>query len=535
MLNVNPSFRTRLLGIVSLGITCLALTAALTTALVTSKQVRTQMVAQGLQITGNLATQSVLALLYASEENAEKPLQAIMGFPNIDRAGIFDSTGIPLLIMGAEGAELPDLETFRQEQQPMLVSETAAAWYFLAPVYAGASAESQALDDSPFQLERPIREFLGFSYVGMNKAALRAIKLKIFANNILIGLSFALVLVFILNFGIKRLTRPLYQLSEIMREAEREGAYMYADLHGPQEITHMAGVFNRMMTSLEERDRRLRRHQGMLQHEVAVRTKELVEARDAALAASRTKSEFLANMSHELRTPLQAIIGYADVIREELDLDGKDESAGELERVIYNAQRLLALINNVLGLAKVEAGRMEVQLEPVSMRRLVQEAVDAVEPIVRGNRNQLEVTVDEGPVIHIDREKTLQAALNLLSNAGKFTTDGVVALTVTQSPDLLQIRVADTGIGIASDKQKIIFEEFRQVDGSTTRRFEGTGLGLAITRRFCELMGGSVQVESTLGRGAAFTIRIPLPIIVAPGEAADQVELPMDSTRPVAG
>jgi signal transduction histidine kinase len=401
----STSFRTRLLAIVTIGIFGLALTAALTAAWVTSKRARVQILAEGLQITGNLAGQSVLALLFASGDNAKSPLQAIMGFPSVEKAGIFDAKGNALLTQGGE-ITLAEGDRLRVVGAPTLVRESTSAWHFVAPVFTGAP-EDRRDGVSPLELDDLQQELIGYAYVIMGKAALRETQASIFLNNLLIGLSFGLVLVTVMNFGIVRLTRPLYQLSNIMEVAEREGTHVYANLQGPKEITDMAAVFNRMMGSLEERDRRLRQHQEMLQSEVAIRTQELVEARDAAMTASRHKSEFLANMSHELRTPLQAIIGYSDVVREELEVEGMDDHAEELERVISNAQRLLSLLNNVLGLAKIEAGRMEIRLQGVNLRELAREAAETVQPIVNHNSNRLQTTVFGGENLQIDREKLL--------------------------------------------------------------------------------------------------------------------------------
>lgn len=505
-------FRPRLLALVTLGIIALAVTSAVTTAWMSSARSRAQMIAQGLQITANLAGQSTLALLFGSPENAEKPLEAVIGFPNVESVGIFDAEGAELLVLGESATALPKLVKPVGSMRPSLVHQTPFAWYFVAPVYAGSS--SMLLDEemSPFELSTPPQEFLGFAFVSMNKRALHALNLNIFVNNILIGLSFAMVIVVVLNLAINKLTNPLTVLSSLMRESEEKDTYVFADLNGPQEITDMARVYNRMMASLEERDRRLRQHRAVLQTEVAIRTQELVQARDAALSANRHKSEFLANMSHELRTPLQAIIGYADIIKEDLVMEGKEDSIEDLERIIHNAQRLLNMINNILRLSKVEAGRMEVRLQAVNLRTLAKEAAETVQPLLRKNNNLLEIIVEDEQDILIDREKILQAILNLLSNAGKFTVDGKIALSIHQTSSLLTIKVSDTGIGLTSEQQRIIFEEFRQVDGSYTRKFEGTGLGLTITRRFCELLGGSIQVESEEGRGSTFTIRIPLPI-----------------------
>lgn len=523
-------FRGKLLGLVALGIFALALTAAMTTAWVTSNRTRALLVAQGLQITGTLADQSLLALLYRSEENALRPLRAMLGFPDVRQAGILDPRGEPLFVLGDdEGAGFAPLD-LELVLKPELVRESLDEWLFVAPVYSG---DLLAAGDEGTELFNPNalsqdRELLGYASVRMSKQTLRALQTHIFWGNISIACTFALGLLLLMNLGIKRMIRPLYRLSRIMEEAKQEGAHVYAQVRGPKEIMHMAEAFNLMMRSLEERDRRLRNHREQLRTEVAIRTRELVEARDAALTANRHKSEFLANMSHELRTPLQAIIGYADLAREELELEGRDASVADLNRIVYNARRLLAQINNILDLAKVEAGRMELNLEPVRLSLVVEEAVETVRPLMLQQGNRIESHLEGTQEVRIDREKLLQCLLNLLSNAGKFTRDGCVTLVARLDPALLRIDVIDTGIGISAEQQEMIFEEFRQADGSLTRKFEGTGLGLAITRRFCKLMGGDVALVSAPGSGSTFSIRIPLPITecapVFPGSDRDGVQ-----------
>lgn len=507
-------FRGKLLGLVALGIFALALTAAMTTAWVTSNRTRALLVAQGMQITGTLADQSLLALLYRSEENALRPLRAMLGFPDVRQASILDPRGEPLFVLGGdEGAGFgpPDSELLLK---PELVRESPDEWLFVAPVYSGdllvAGDEGSELFN-PNALSQG-RELLGYASVRMSKQALRALQTHIFWGNISIACTFALGLLLLMNLGIKRMIRPLYRLSRIMEEAKQEGTHVYAQVRGPKEIMHMAEAFNLMMSSLEERDRRLRNHREQLRTEVAIRTRELVEARDAALTANRHKSEFLANMSHELRTPLQAIIGYADLAREDLELEGRDASVADLNRIVHNARRLLAQINNILDLAKVEAGRMELNLQPVRLSLVVEEALETVRPLMLQQGNRIESHLEGMQEVRIDREKLLQCLLNLLSNAGKFTRDGCVTLVARLDPALLRIDVIDTGIGISTEQQELIFEEFRQADGSLTRKFEGTGLGLAITRRFCKLMGGDVALVSAPGSGSTFSLRIPLPI-----------------------
>jgi len=506
-------FRSRLLWIVSLGIISLALTASLTTAWVTSNKAAEEMIAQGLQIADSLAEQSVLALIYASPQNATEPLNTIMSFPGVTKAGIYQNDRQPLALKGTEKLALPKDDDGLPTEQARLILDTPMDWHFVAPVMTRGPNSPLNDEDTQLQLNNISAERLGYAYVVMDKSALHDMQVNIFLNNIVIALSFAVALTLLINFGIDRLIRPLFELINVMEVNEKEGTGVYANLDGPKEITDLAKVFNRLMSSIKERDKRLREHGERLEVEVAIRTRELVKAHDAALTASRHKSEFLANISHELRTPLQAIIGYADLVKEELDMEGKEDNVKELELVIRNANRLLALINNILDMAKIESGQMHLHLQATDLEQLFGEAGDTIKPILKQNNNELKIST-RGPVknLQIDRDKLYQILLNLLSNAGKFTRNGTVELSSEITDRQLSFSVKDTGIGLAPEQQEVIFEEFHQVDGSTTRDFDGTGLGLAITRRFTHLMGGKISVQSELGAGATFSVTIPLPI-----------------------
>lgn len=233
----------------------------------------------------------------------------------------------------------------------------------------------------------------------------------------------------------------------------------------------------------------------------------------AVIEATQAKSQFLANMSHELRTPLNAIIGYSEMLQEEAEDTGRPEFLPDLARIRTAGRHLLDLINSVLDLSKIEAGRMDLYLETFSIRELVAEAESVTKTLADKNNNR--VIVDCPPDVgdmYSDHTKVRQSLLNLLSNAAKFTEKGEITVRARRepgTPDTIVFTVADTGVGMDSDQVSRIFEPFTQADSSTTRRFGGTGLGLAITRRFCELMAGSIEAESTKGSGSTFTMRLP--------------------------
>jgi len=250
--------------------------------------------------------------------------------------------------------------------------------------------------------------------------------------------------------------------------------------------------------------------------------------------ASEHKSQFLANMSHELRTPLNAIIGVTEMLREDAsDLNRQDEIE-PLDRVLGAARHLLGLINDILDLSKIEAGKMEIHIEEFGIALLIDEAVKTVETLAAKNRNRL--VVDYPPTIGVmqaDQTRVRQALLNLLSNANKFTEDGTVTVRVERHQedrrDWIMIAVSDTGIGMTPEQMGKLFREFSQADSSTTRKYGGTGLGLAISRRFCQMMGGDITVESELGGGSKFTICLPAQV----PEAAGSVEPRAPAAGPV--
>jgi signal transduction histidine kinase len=226
---------------------------------------------------------------------------------------------------------------------------------------------------------------------------------------------------------------------------------------------------------------------------------------------SRHKSQFLANMSHELRTPLNAILGYTELILDQIYGEAPDRMRQVLERVQANGRHLLSLINDVLDLAKIEAGQLALSLGDYSLNEVVHGVVDAVEPLAVGKGLALKADVPaQLPIAHGDERRVAQVLLNLVGNAIKFTDKGEVAVTASAANGSLTVAVCDSGPGISPADQARIFDEFQQADSSTTRTKGGTGLGLAIAKRIIEMHGGRIWVESDLGKGSRFFFTLPV-------------------------
>jgi len=348
----------------------------------------------------------------------------------------------------------------------------------------------------------------------------------------------------------KLISGPILHLEDTMRMVSATKSYeVRATKFYGDEIGRLIDGFNTMLSEIQQRDMALHHAndelktrtlelEGEIVHRKEMQ-KELLNAKLAAEDANRAKSAFLANMSHELRTPLNAIIGYSEMLEEETHELGKVENVKDLQKIQGAGKHLLALINDVLDLSKIEAGRMGLHLETFDISQMIEEMVTTLHPAISKNSNTIRVhEAKKLGVMRADITKVRQILFNLLSNASKFTDHGTISVDVDRSTeeghDWIRFRVADTGIGISAKQKGNLFQEFTQADVSIARKYGGTGLGLAISYRYVRLMKGRISVESEPGQGSVFTVHLPanvtteLPEAAQTGRASDHQAAPME-------
>ena len=346
---------------------------------------------------------------------------------------------------------------------------------------------------------------------------------------VVIFLASCLLAVLVGHFLQRSLTGPLSELAGAARRiAEQKDYTVRVRERGHDEISTLTRSFNLMVQTIEQRNAELevarrnaeeareslREVNEQLEQKVAARTAELERAVVAAKEANQAKSAFLAKMSHELRTPMNAIIGYSEMLMEDANDAGDSTRADDLQKILSAARHLLGLINDVLDLSKIEAGKMQLYLETFDLQILVHEVTSTIAPLVEKRKNELVISCD--PAISTmfgDSTKIRQTLLNLMSNASKFTENGRIELKIERETVDNQVwvcmHVIDTGIGMDEEQMARLFKPFTQADASTSSKFGGTGLGLAISKQFAQMMGGDIILKSAPGAGSTFTLRVP--------------------------
>jgi signal transduction histidine kinase len=379
---------------------------------------------------------------------------------------------------------------------------------------------SEDVDEASIAVLIDVNEFFAFQN--------QLVRNLIIAITVL-GLATLGLLSFVVRYSV---TLPLSKLQNVAGRMVAGNYWQRVQVKSKDEIGQLSHRFNDMAHAVQSRETELQNLADSLEQKVEERTselqaqatrlvqanRELAVARKQAEDATRLKSEFLSTMSHELRTPLSAINGYTQIMLAGMAGNFNNEQLGYLNRIWSNGKHLLGLINDVLDLAKIEAGRIEVVKEPLVVRDWLDEITDQIQGLAEQKNLNFEVVLDERMprMIVGDAARLKQIALNLLSNAIKFTNAGSVKLIVrNQGRHRWELVVSDTGIGIPSHAQEYIFDEFRQVDGTSRRKHGGTGLGLTIVRNLCLMMGGNIRVTSQVGKGSTFTVLLPLDVVEA--------------------
>lgn len=500
----NTGFRRQLTIVFSAGIFLLALATTFVVSNVSKQALRDRIIGEGIKLAEVFASQSSLALLYASEQNAKEVASVITNFDDVIGVEILDRNFTSLYQEGSKMKTHESIENY--SKTTILNSNDTYVWEIISPVIL-VNEEYEEAD--PSMLTHTEKELLGYVKILISQSSMRKMANKIFWYNLILSVSLAAILLIILLAISRRLINPINRLANIMKSAQQRKIIPHVELGGPPDIREMFEAFNSMMEILQQRE------------------KELQKSRDEAVILAQLKGEFAANVSHELRTPMNGVLGMLDMLGDG-GLSGKQR---EYLTVAQNSARsLLSLINDILDFSKNESGKAILELAEFNLMESLEEIIALLGTQTRSKRIDFAYLIDKDVPCHLigDMNRIRQILMNLVSNAIKFTEAGHVSIEVSlvkesqQSAEDtvdLKFRVIDSGIGIVEEMQNHIFEAFSQADGSTTRKFGGTGLGLAICKQLVELLGGEIDVESEPDKGSCFWFTLPFKKLNTPSSA----------------
>ena len=483
---------------------------------------------RGDAMAANLANGSKLAVFTEDSQLLESSMRSVIGDADFAYVMIYGEEWKILASAEREGTNVKRLVSeLSDEQKDQILRQRQASFKsikgkkgryieFLVPILSKETNTSYRLQIGPIErgpgdTEQVQQETIGTVRLGLSLKGVDshiAALLKWRAGLVVVFLFLSALVIYVFS---RRITRPIKQLTDQATRIAEGYLDQVIPVNSRDEIGQLAATFNDMARSLKgnisEKElalAQLRELNLTLEDRIHQRTAQLQDA-------TRHKSQFLANVNHELRTPVSAIIASARLVLRRTEGQMPQLERENLQGLLGSAQHLLGLINGLLDLSKIEAGRMDLRVEPVQVEELIQGTLSSIEPTLKQDHVRLIREIAPNlPTLNTDRDKLRQIILNLLGNAVKFTEEGEIKVSAVQQNGSLKLAVADTGIGIEKGELDHIFEEFRQGEMSSNMNYDGTGLGLAIAKRFVNLLGGEIGVDSEVGKGSTFTVTLPL-------------------------
>lgn len=480
----------------------LTLVVSLVSACLIKSQIEQAIQAQGEIITRMLADNSrFLLLMPPGSAEAQHVIQSLGHLPPVEYVEVVNAEFQTIVMSGDKPGEWMLSQAALPVESMTLVHDGECCWHFVAPVRTRETTDRELLSNPSEAM------LLGYIHVATRKSgAAKVVRAAIATDAVLLVILSVLIAAALLTW-VRRLSEPLVELAEVMVRARDEGSDIRAAVAGPAETQNIAKTFNDLMVYKASQS-------ALLEKQVRERTRQLEEARDESLKAEREKSEIMAMFTHEMKAPLHAMGSYISDAASQIAFVKDEQTAGRLREALriieHKSRELLQRINRILELRALESGNTHVKLAEVNLEQLVSVLGETARPLAAERNNRLSVACRRPAKVQTDPALLLQILENLISNACRFTEQGEIGVSIDVSDNTLELVVEDTGIGIPSEHQELIFTPFYQVDMSDTRSHSGTGLGLAIVKRVTELLGASLELNSTPNKGTRIRIRIPL-------------------------
>ena len=502
------TIRSQLTRTFVLGVFLLAFSSSAAISFWSAKSLRERVLEGSFNTAGTLAAQSALAMTYRSPELAGDVAEVFLSYPDVAGVIIVLRDGETLMQAGdRQNIPIPPLSRL---SEPTVVDQHEEYWLIAASTYLGENDDELAHTHSSVST-RP--EFLGSVVLVVEKRGVQQFIGQTFKANFIVAAIVAMLVIIVLLRDARRIVDPVDRLAEVMRKAAGGDEHVRADVSGPREIQEMQSVFNKMLAAQRSWNAELAERVAERTAELERANEELHASKEAAEEANTAKSRFLSNMSHELRTPLNAIIGYSEMLIEETCKSGLTDMGADLQKVRDSGQHLLSLINEILDLARIESGRVDLQLDDIPLIALFEEVSAMIAPMAAKYRvgYQTNIELEHDVALHVDALRTKEILLNLISNAVKYGRDergrGFVSLSAIEDGANVMFLVADTGPGLTEAQIEEVWKPFSRLEG--TSAIEGTGIGLALTKRLVEVMGGAIGVKSEVGVGSTFWVSLP--------------------------